>query len=85
MRCRHMDKKRCIAVAVLIGMEVWVCAGAVAQKVPTLGEILQRMQENLDRYDSSVPSFFCDERVFTASPRAPVGAMGARSPTQPFC
>lgn len=71
-----MDKKRCIAVAVLIGMEVWVCAGAVAQKVPTLGEILQRMQENLDRYDSSVPSFFCDERVFTASPRAPVGAMG---------
>ena len=57
-------------------MEVWVCAGAVAQKVPTLGEILQRLQENLDRYDSSVPSFFCDERVFTASPRAPVGAMG---------
>jgi hypothetical protein len=58
-----MDKKRCIAVAVLIGMEVWVCAGAVAQKASTLAEILERLQENLNQYDSSVPSFFCDERV----------------------
>jgi len=71
-----MDKKRCIAVAGLIGMQVWVCAGAVAQKVPTLGEILERLQENLNQYESSVPSFFCDERVLTASPRAPMGYGG---------
>jgi hypothetical protein len=63
MRFRQLDKKRCIAVAGLIGMGVWVCAVAVAQKDPTLGEILQRLQENLDRYDSTVPSFFCDEHV----------------------
>jgi len=30
---------------------------------PALGEILQRLQENLDQYDSGVPSFFCDEHV----------------------
>jgi hypothetical protein len=66
-----MDKKRCIAVAGLIGMEVWVCAGAVAQKVPTLGEILQRLQETLNQYDSSVPSFFCDESVTTFAQRGP--------------
>jgi hypothetical protein len=52
-------------------MEVWVCAGAVAQKVPTLGEILQRLQENLEQYDSSVPSFFCDESVTTHAQRGP--------------
>lgn len=71
-----MDKKRCIAVAGLLGMGAWVCAGAVAQKVPTLGEILERLQANLNQYDSSVPSFFCDERVLTASPRAPMGYGG---------
>ena len=71
-----MNTKRCIAAAVLIGMGVWVCARAVAQNAPTLGEILKRLQENLDQYDSSVPSFFCDERVLTASPRAPMGYGG---------
>ena len=30
---------------------------------PTLVEILQRLQENLNQYDSGVPSFFCDEHV----------------------
>ena len=65
--------ERCTAVAGLIGMGVWVCAGAVAQTAPTLEEILERLQENLTQYDSSVPSFFCDERVLTASPRAPMG------------
>jgi hypothetical protein len=36
-----------------------------AQKtaIPTLGEILQRLQENLDQYQALVPSFFCDEHV----------------------
>jgi hypothetical protein len=31
--------------------------------VSTLEEILQRLQENLNQYDSNVPSFFCDEHV----------------------
>ena len=40
-------------------------AATVEQKTksPTLVEILQRLQENLDRYDTGVPSFFCDEHV----------------------
>jgi hypothetical protein len=69
MRYRQLDKKRCIAVAVLIGMGVWLCARAIAQNVPTLGEILQRLQENLNQYDSAVPSFFCDEHVVTSARR----------------
>jgi hypothetical protein len=32
-------------------------------ETPTLGEILQRLQENLEQYDTGVPSFFCDEHV----------------------
>jgi hypothetical protein len=36
---------------------------------PTLGEILQRLQENVDQYQALVPSFFCDEHVVaTTSP-----------------
>jgi len=48
-------------------MGVWVCARAVAQKVPTLGEILQQLQENLNQYDSAVPSFFGDEHVVSSA------------------
>lgn len=29
----------------------------------TLGEILQRLQENVEQYQAQVPSFFCDEHV----------------------
>jgi hypothetical protein len=37
---------------------------ASAQKTkPTLDEILQRLQENLEQYDARVPSFFCDEHL----------------------
>jgi hypothetical protein len=32
-------------------------------EMPTLGEILQRLQENVDQYQALVPSFFCDEHV----------------------
>jgi len=60
---RTIDKKRCVAIAGLIGIEVWVCAAAAAQKVPTLGEILQQLQENLNQYHAVVPSFFCDEHA----------------------
>jgi len=30
---------------------------------PTLADILQRLQENMDQYQAEVPSFFCDEHV----------------------
>jgi len=34
-------------------------------KAPTLEEILERLEANLNHYDSSVPSFFCDEHVLS--------------------
>ena len=35
-------------------------------KTPTLGEMLQRLEANLNNYDALVPSFFCDEHVISA-------------------
>lgn len=32
---------------------------------PTLDEILQRLETNLNHFDKSVPSFFCDEHVIS--------------------
>jgi hypothetical protein len=32
-------------------------------KSPSLESILQHLQSNLDRYDATLPSFFCDEHV----------------------
>jgi hypothetical protein len=32
-------------------------------QAPTLHDILQRLEENLDQYKALVPSFFCDEHV----------------------
>jgi len=34
-----------------------------AQKTPALGEILQRLEANLNHYDTRLPSLFCDEEV----------------------
>lgn len=34
-------------------------------KMPTLDEILHRLEANLNRYDTSVPSLFCDEHVIS--------------------
>ncbi|HEY4356740.1 MAG TPA: hypothetical protein VGN16_13395 [Acidobacteriaceae bacterium] len=33
---------------------------------PTLGELLRSLDSNLNRFDTSVPSFFCDEHVLSA-------------------
>jgi hypothetical protein len=42
---------------------------AQQQDPQTLEAILQRLQANLDRYDASIPSFYCDEHaVSQASP-----------------
>ena len=73
--CRW-GRGRWMAVAGLLGVMVGLRAGA-AQKAetttqkaqtqttetPTMHEILQRLQENLEQYDSGVPSFFADEHV----------------------
>jgi hypothetical protein len=36
------------------------------QKGPTLGEVLQRLEANLNAYDAGVPSFFCEEHVVSS-------------------
>lgn len=47
--------------------------GGERAKAPTLNDILERLQENLDRYDAHVPSLFCDEHVVSSQtePRLP--------------
>ncbi len=54
----------------LISLAVWVggCPVAVAQgtNAPSLGEVLQRLEANLNHYDAGVPSLFCDENVVSS-------------------
>jgi len=49
---------------VLLGILI-VLRPAPAQSTPppTLEDILQRLENNLNRYDTGVPSFFCDEHL----------------------
>jgi hypothetical protein len=55
-------------VVLLISLLAVPCQWIPAQqrKTPTLEEILQRLQKNLDQYDSGVPSIFCDEHVVSS-------------------
>jgi hypothetical protein len=48
-----------ILLAVFLGLSSALCAQRA--KTPTLEEILQRLEANLNHYDTRVPSFFCDE------------------------
>jgi len=77
MRGWRLGRGRWIAVAGLMGVMVGLRAGAAQQssasarqntpvqqaQAPTLHEILQRLEENLEQYMARVPSFFCDEHV----------------------
>ncbi len=53
-----------ISLAVLLGFSSALCAQQA--KTPTLGEILDRLEANLNHYDAGVPSFFCDEHVLSS-------------------
>ena len=52
-----------ISLVVFLGFSSALCAQRA--KPPALDEILQRLEANLDHYDTSVPSFFCDEHVIS--------------------
>ena len=62
MKRWRSGRGRWIAVAWLI-VAGFATLCAQRSKPPTLDEVVQRLQKNLDQYDSGVPSFFCDEHV----------------------
>ena len=50
-----------VSLVAFLSLSSALCAQRT--KTPTLEEILQRLEANLNHYDTSVPSFFCDEHV----------------------
>ena len=52
-----------ISLVAVLGFSSALCAQRA--KTPALEEILQRLEANLNRYDTSVPSLFCDEHVIS--------------------
>lgn len=52
-----------ISFVAFLGFSSALCAQQA--KVPTLEEILQRLEANLNHYDTGVPSLFCDEHVIS--------------------
>lgn len=50
-----------ISLVAFLGLSSTLYAQRV--KTPTLEEILERLEVNLNHYDTSVPSLFCDEHV----------------------
>jgi hypothetical protein len=52
-----------ILLGAFFGFSSVLCAQRA--KTPTLEEILQRLEANLNHYDTGVPSVFCDEHVIS--------------------
>lgn len=52
-----------ISLVVFLGFSSALCAQRA--KTPTLVEILQRLEANLNHYDIRVPSLFCEEHVIS--------------------
>lgn len=61
MRKRFRASSTKAVLTASLGMSPWLYAQG--QKAPTLGEILQRLEANLNHYDNRLPSLFCDEEV----------------------
>lgn len=61
MRKRFRASSTTAVLTASLGVLPWLYAQE--QKTPTLGEILQRLEANLNRYDTRLPSLFCDEEV----------------------
>ncbi len=59
-----MTPRKSISLIALIAFSSALCAQQT--RTPSLNEILERLETNLNHYDTSVPSFFCDEHVFSS-------------------
>jgi hypothetical protein len=57
----YRASSRAISLVALIGLSSALCAQQA--KTPTLEEVLQRLDANLNHYDVRVPSLFCDEHA----------------------
>lgn len=53
-----------MSLVALLGFSSALCAPRA--KTPTLEEILDRLEANLNHYDARVPSLFCDEHVVSS-------------------
>jgi hypothetical protein len=53
-----------ISLIAFLGLSSALCAQPA--KTPTLQEILERLEANLNHYDTGVPSLFCDEHVISS-------------------
>jgi hypothetical protein len=53
-----------ISLVAFLGFSSALCAQRA--KAPTLQEILQRLEANLNHYDTGLPSLFCDENVVSS-------------------
>src|ERR1700761_8972729 len=65
-------RKHCFAATALLAVFV-ILRPASAQPThpPSLDDILQGLENNLHHYDTSIPSFFCDEHVVSQMFPAP--------------
>jgi hypothetical protein len=52
-----------ISLVAFLGFSSALCAQGA--KTPALEEILQRLEANLNHYDTGIPSLFCDEHVLS--------------------
>lgn len=52
-----------ISLIAFLGVSTALCAQRT--KTPTMEEILQRLEANLNHYDTRLPSIFCDEHVIS--------------------
>jgi len=61
-----MPSRKPSTVVLLVALLAFSSALSAQQaKTPTLEELLQRLEDNLNRYDKLVPSFFCDEHAIS--------------------
>ena len=62
MTCRK--SATAVVLVASLGLSRTLCAQQA--KTPSLHEILARLQANLNHYDASVPSLFCDEHIVSS-------------------
>jgi hypothetical protein len=66
MQQRGSPTRHSLPILLLLYAIPWHFALSQSAPTPTLDEILQRLEDNLNRYDKDVPNFFCSEHVVSS-------------------